>query len=113
MYNMKMNDYIEPKKLRAFIKELRLNQEDLTAASGVSQAQVSRLIAGKFKKPGMAYNNLCIFVSKAISSKSNNESTNGKIILDAVNEVWDGSVEQADILASVIRSLGPLCAKEH
>lgn len=107
-----MKNYIEPTELRAFIKQLSLSQNELAYFSGLSQAQVSRLISGKFKKPGIAYINLCNFVSKAISTKFNNESANGKVILDAVNEVWDGSLEQADILAKVIRSLGPLCSKE-
>lgn len=106
-----MEKYFEPEELRILIKHLRLTQEELTEAAGVCQGQVSRLIAGKFKKPGEAYKKLCIYVSRASAANANATLPDNAIILAAVAEVWDGSIEQANKLAKVIRSLGPLCTK--
>lgn len=106
-----MKNYIEPDELRVLIKQLRINQDELTEAAGVSQGQVSRLIAGKFQKPGIAYKKLCIYVMNVKAVGANANLADNRIIMAAVAEVWDGSMEQACKLAKVIRSLGPLCAK--
>lgn len=106
-----MKDYYTPIELRQLIKQLRLKQEELAAAIGLTQGQVSRLIAGEFKKPGMAYRELCIFVSKALNTDSKRLVSESNPIMDAIAEVWDGSPEQANRLALVIRSLGVLCEK--
>lgn len=107
-----MDKFIQPEELRILIKHLRLTQEELSEAAGVSQGQVSRLISGKFKKPGIAYKKLCIYVSKTSATNTNSILPDNAIILAAVTEVWDGSIEQANKLAKVIRSLGPLCNKD-
>lgn len=111
MYNICMNSYYEPSELKRLIKQLKLNQDDLVGISGVSQGQVSRIISGKFKKPGEAYKRICIYVFNALNTDTRKNVEENKLILDALAEVWDGTDEQAKSLAQVIRSLGPLCSK--
>lgn len=111
MYNICMKTYYEPSELQRLVKALKLDQSELAKAVGVTQGQVSRLIAGKFKKPGTAYMKLCTHVSNALGKNSRIDNMHTQIIMEAVADIWDGSIEQANHLAEVIRSLGPLCLK--
>lgn len=106
-----MNNYLDPSDLQRLIKQLRLDQGELSVIAGVSQGQVSRLIAGKFKKPGASYMKLCTHVSSAMSKNTRTDTKHAEIIMEAIADIWDGSLEQANQLANVIRSLGPLCLK--
>jgi len=106
-----MNNLITPNELRALIKQHGLLQNNMANDLGLSQGQVSRLVSGKFKKPGRAYGELCIYVLDAIKKVEPAEIQENQLLVSAIASVWDGSAEQAGLIAQVIRSLGPLCKK--
>lgn len=108
---MSMEEHYEPYELKRLIKNLKLDQSELAGVAGVSQGQVSRLISGKFKKPGKAYKKICNYISEALSSGQHMTAWGDGVIMEAISEVWDGSPEHARSLAHVIRSLGALSRK--
>lgn len=111
MHNICMNNFINPQELRALIKQHGLLQSIMAKDIGLSQGQVSRLVSGNFKKPGRAYGELCIYVLDAVQKVKPAEIQENRLLVSAIASVWDGSAEQAGLIAQVIRSLGPLCKK--
>lgn len=105
-----MEFYISPRELKAMIKSAHIRQDDMGKYLGLSQGQVSRLVRGQFKKPGEAYFEICKYVKNHVKALENNNDLSEEI-KDAVKCVWDGSQEHAEMIARVIRSLGPFRKK--
>ena len=106
-----MNTAITSEELRSLIKQSQLLQSEIAEGVGLSQGQISRLIAGRFKRPGKAYNDLCIYVLNNMPKVQHGNVGANTEIMEAIASVWDGSPEQASAIAKVIRSLGSLCKK--
>ena len=77
-------------------------------AAGVTQPNFSRLLSGTTSARSKAYARLCIYVSRRPASVSTREINENEDITEAIATVWDGTKEQARILANIIRSLSPL-----
>ena len=86
-----------------------LSQTAIAAGAGVSQSQVSRILAGKaFRRRSKAFDRVCSYVSLYAGTVSREDVLACPELLDAITEVWDGSQAHAVAMAAVIRSLGAL-----
>jgi predicted transcriptional regulator len=78
------------------------SQEDLALKAGVSQSAVSRALDGPAERNGKARGKLFVFMQQALVGHAPPSA------VAALNDVWDGSEEHADALASLISASGEL-----
>lgn len=94
-------------RLREALGRLSITQMQLSKATGVSQGQISRVLAGTGRRPSKAFQAVCNYVF--IRSSSTFPQTQAKPLPAALRQaialVWDGSEEHAEAIGGVIRSL--------
>lgn len=96
--------------LLLWIEQEDLRQGELAKLAGVSQAAVSRVLAGKPAREGRAFKKLCNYAIER-QTESPNRPLNTSPIVDhtlasAIWEVWNGTPEHARAIAAVIRAAG-------
>jgi transcriptional regulator with XRE-family HTH domain len=89
-------------------KSLGLTQEDIANALGASQSQVSRVLSGQAQKFSGLAERVCNYVNSHFHGISKEAIVNNNDLMDALACVWDGSSQQARLLANLIRSAGAL-----
>lgn len=94
-------------RLVATLDMLGVTQSQLSRATGVSQGQVSRILAGTGRRPSKAFQSLCRYAfSRSPSALPKGEARPLPAALrQAIALVWDGSEEHAVAIGEVIRSL--------
>lgn len=100
-------------ELAAEARRAGLNQEEIALELGISQSQVSRVLAGKYKRDSKVVADIRSLLSLRNRVMSPESVLQHPELIEALTAVWDGSVEHGKALAGVIRSLGALRAKEH
>jgi predicted transcriptional regulator len=107
--------------LSEFMKQNALTQEQLAKAADVSQSTISHALKGNYDKQGAARKKLYDYVERHWPetqkkqtlqslygfSDSSNAIANS-VILNAFQQIWDGTDDHADAIAEVIKSLGAL-----
>lgn len=95
-------------RLVATLDKLGITQSQLSRVTGVSQGQVSRILAGTGRRPSKAFQTLCHYAfSRSPSTLPKTEAKPLPAALrQAIALVWDGSEEHAVAIGGVIRSLG-------
>ncbi len=91
-------------------KALGLTQEDIAKALHASQSQVSRVLAGRSKRYTGLAEQVCNYVNLHAHGISREAITENDELMQALASVWDGSAQQAKLLANLIRSAGALMA---
>jgi transcriptional regulator with XRE-family HTH domain len=86
-----------------------ITQSDISKALSVSQSQVSRLLSGRGKRQTNLFHEICIYVNNKVKGVSPDLVKENETLLLAIASVWDGTAAQAELIANVIRSLGPIC----
>jgi len=89
-------------------KTLGLTQESISLAVNASQSQVSRVLSGRVKKYAGLAERVCIYVNSQSSVFSNDTLSLNDELISAIASVWDGSADQARLLANLIRAAGAL-----
>lgn len=97
--------FIASKALAYRFQEAHITQTSLSSALSIPQSQISRVLGGKTKKPGTTYLRLCNYANSKLGYVDNKEMEIPSELLRAIEDVWDGSLEHARALATVIRSL--------
>lgn len=96
-----MSSRINSNTLKSEIKAKKLKQADIAKALGLSQGHVSRLINGEIAEDSKAFRLLVKFVYQQDAERS----SDGKAILDRlIEDCWDGTVEQANVIDEIVRS---------
>jgi predicted transcriptional regulator len=88
--------------LSSYLRITGDSQDDLAAKAGVSQSAVSRALSGPAERNGRARGKLFVFMQQALVGYAPPSA------VAALNDVWDGSEEHADALASLISASGEL-----
>ena len=96
-------------QLNALAKSLRISQETISEATGISQAQVSRVLSGKGKRQSKAFIEICNYLNSKRAGISPELVRNNEEFINALTKVWDGSARQSTAIANVILSLGAIC----
>ena len=91
-------------------KERGVKQSDIALALGVSQSQVSRVLAGHVSRHTKLFEEICRYADSFGGGVSLELVRQNDELLRALAETWDGSVAHSRALAAVIRSLGVLNA---
>jgi hypothetical protein len=94
--------------LNAGIASLNITQQEISSSTGISQSQISRILAGQTKKTSKSYRALCVYVFSKQTKVTVERVKNNPELVQALAAVWDGSDRHAKALASVIRSLASL-----
>lgn len=111
MYNLCMKNTDLERLARAAAQRARLagiTQSQIADALSASQSQVSRIFAGKNLRRTRLFDEVCIYVNNAAQRVTPEVVRDNQELMAALASVWDGTVQQASSIASVIRSLGPL-----
>ncbi|MBZ5561682.1 MAG: helix-turn-helix domain-containing protein [Acidobacteriia bacterium] len=92
-------------ELREFMAKRGLSQELLARRAGVSQSTVSRALRGGAVRHSRARHRLMSFAR--VAGPTLDTSTKGGIsrVVEAFNEIWDGSTAHADAVARVIEAM--------
>lgn len=97
----------EAAQIRAYMKKNALDQGTLASEAGVSQATVSRALAGSPARRGRAFLRLLAHVGK--QGESTEPSVTGKKrVARAFERIWDGTDAHATAVAKIIEDLAGL-----
>lgn len=88
--------------IATYLKITGESQDDLATKAGVSQSAVSRALEGPAERNGKARGKLFIYMQQAFVGQAPPSA------VAALKEVWDGSAEHADALATLISASGEL-----
>lgn len=104
---------LEPLLAARRAKTLGVTQEEIALAVGASQSQVSRILAGKSKRHAALTEKICIYVNTNRGKISKQMVEQNTALMEAIASAWDGSTQQAEILAIMIRAAGSLSDSSH
>ncbi len=85
-------------------------QTALSQASGVHQPTISRLLRGELRRIATEVIALCDYANICIYTDIN--PSGNRVLMSALQEVWDGSDDDADRIADVLRSLAAMRRKK-
>lgn len=88
-------------------KEHAVCQIEVSKLIDVSQSQISRVLAGKFKRRSKNVNKLCKFANIKFE-RHKVDPVQNRILIDALMEVWDGTDHHAKAIAKVLKALSSL-----
>lgn len=96
--------------LRLYLKRQSISVNALAQAAGVGQPTVSRFLSGRTKSVTAAIRPLLDYAN--IDSENGITEIGGVLdnprVRGALERVWDGRPETADLLARLIEALGPV-----
>lgn len=92
------------KRLRDFREEKGWTEETFASKADISQSHVSKILRGNFKLTSKNVRKLCQYAKLDVDLTKGNPADNPDL-MDALDEVWDGTPRRAKALARVIRSL--------
>ncbi len=85
-------------------KEYAVCQAEASKLTHVSQSQISRILAGQFKRRSKNVNKLCKFANIKFD-RHKTDPVQNRILMDALTEVWDGTDHHAKAIAKVLKAL--------
>ena len=84
-------------------RKLGILQDEVGEVVGASQAQVSRVLAGKVQRWTRLSEEICLYAERIEGGGESKDE-----LIEALRAMWDGTAAHAKSLASVIRSLALL-----
>lgn len=103
-----LNEQIE--WLRATFQAAHLSQSTLSELTGIHQSQISRILSGQVRRTSKNVISLCKFAEN-LHNKRKSPKKIPSVLLNALEQTWDGSTIHADAIAKVILSLNGLSVK--
>lgn len=105
----------ECKALRLRARTARLTQQAIATAVDASQAQVSRVLAGRLKNRSRLFEEISFYVLSSTGRSKKSAVLKNDVLQDALAETWDGTKDHAHALSAVIRAtamLRPPCRRK-
>lgn len=93
--------------LRKALRAKSVTQMELSAALSVSQSQISRVLAGKFKRYAGNARRICDYVDVKLEARNPQKGLDPRLE-EALTELWDGTDRQADALVRLLRAVNAL-----
>ncbi|VVD79824.1 hypothetical protein PIN31115_01054 [Pandoraea iniqua] len=87
------------------LRRAGMTQTEIAAQFGISQSQVSRIFAGKVGKRTESFDALLSYADRISPDARRRSPRNNDTLMQALEDVWDGSEAHASAIAKVIRSL--------
>ena len=94
--------------LAQLVRTRMLTQQELAAASGVHQSQVSRILAGSVKRPSRNIDRLCNYAkSRRRPGRADRRGSAAlpQVLAGVLSRVWDGSEEHAHALVDLLEAV--------
>ena len=95
-------------QLREYMDRNGLSQAELADKAHVSQATVSRALAGKVTRRGAAKLRLFSYAGITEYNESEDRGDSRTKVIDTFERVWDRSAAHAEAIAKVIEALADL-----
>jgi predicted XRE-type DNA-binding protein len=108
--NIKLSEQLEG--LRLAIKSGIVTQDEISAATGVHQSQISRVLSGHVKRASKNVHKLCKYVDNMHNMDLTIDGLIDSRLYKAIKRVWDGSPEHAEAIAKVILSLDGMAVRD-
>lgn len=110
--NGKMATSMTPAQMGRFAashaKNIGITQEEIAQAINVNQSQVSRIFRGQVNRHTDTLEKICKYACLRSVKVSPADVRNSDTLINALSDVWDGTDQDAQALAGVIRSLQTL-----
>lgn len=81
-----------------------MTQSQIAEALGASQGQVSRILGGKVRRASRLFQEVCLYVERMDQGVTADTVRENEELINALQDVWNGSAAHAKALAAVIRS---------
>jgi transcriptional regulator with XRE-family HTH domain len=93
------------KELTKKFREAGMSQPEISIKSGIDQSQVSRILAGKFKRSSKNVEKLCKYAKiKIVANKIS--PIDNQTLMKALSYAWDGSEKHAKSIAKILYAIG-------
>lgn len=83
----------------------RLTQQHLQRVTGVHQSQISRILTGQAKRMSRNVEKLCKYARALSKPDGTTNSVGAEELQESILAIWDGSVEHAQSLKSLLDAL--------
>lgn len=91
-------------------KKLSITQIDIAQVVGASQSQVSRVLAGHSKRRSKLVTKICEYINQYAQPPHTGATGLNAELAAALAKVWDGTPQQAHLLANLLLAAGELMA---
>jgi hypothetical protein len=95
-------------ELRLHVRAIHFTQQSIAKDLNISQAQVSRVLAGKLKRRSRLLDEISVYVHSSMERNKKTGVLANTTLQDALAETWDGTASHAQALAVVIRAMAVL-----
>ena len=82
-----------------------ITQVQIAQATGIHQAQISRILAGQIKRPSKNVQKLCSYAFSLSSETHRTGEAVRQRLIDAIIGAWDGTKQHADALENALAAL--------
>ena len=86
------------------VQRRQISQSQVAENTGVHQSQISRVLAGRFKRASPNALKLCKYASDLRGGEPT--ASPAEELSAALNRIWDGTTEHAQALVSVLDAVG-------
>lgn len=104
----KMDRYNRISHAAEVFRRLGVFQDEVAEVVGASQAQVSRILAGKIQRWTRLSEEICLYAERLEGGVTRESVCANEDLIEALRMTWNGSAAHAKSLASVIRALALL-----
>lgn len=94
--------------LGVLVSSGRLKQTDIQAHTGVHQSQISRILAGKAKRPSRNVEVLCKYARCVANTEERSPAVELRMLQEAVVKIWNGTDRHAQAIRDVLQALDRL-----
>jgi transcriptional regulator with XRE-family HTH domain len=98
----------ELRYLASLVQARQLSQNEIARATGVHQSQISRILAGQYRRRSRNVVNLCKYAFSLRHEESSASHPAKDALFDALFRIWDGSQEHANALIEVLEAIGTI-----
>lgn len=91
-------------------KRLGITQSDIAQVVGASQSQVSRVLTGHSKRRSKLVTKICDYINQCAQPPHTGATGLNAELAAALAKVWNGSPQQAHLLANLLLAAGELMA---
>lgn len=93
------------KELTKKFREAGMSQPEIAIGTGINQSQVSRILAGRFKRRSKNVDKICKYAKiKVVADKIS--PINNQALMEALSYAWDGSEKHAKAIAKILYAIG-------
>lgn len=91
--------------LAALVGRGSVTQAEISAETGVSQSQISRILAGQFRRASKNVEELCRYASRRRERPSSDEARDRAALTAALLALWDGTPSHAQALIDMLSAI--------